>query len=254
MYVVTFCCYISPFSVHVRSPKRSTLFILIHARISLVKNRPSFWEPSPGPSSIGCKAAWRHARLFLSLLWRIVLFTSRHLACTEVHSTEAPFSELAQTVFFACARRTWEKTSVIKGLMHWGRHPRHSFCRRPLADWGALSNVGATLAQRSQARATAKAGQPGVKGSVGCGGTRRSYGSLLLTCGRRRSSVCSRPATSFLLLSDRRLPLQPDWSWFCGMWLQVRSEQPKVRSRRPLQLQCLFPPRHVLRPFKTLVL
>ena len=64
--------------------------------------------------------------------------------------------------------------------------------------------------RNARKRATAKAGQPGVKGSVGCGGTRRSYGSLLLTCGRRRSSVCSRPATSFLLLSDRRLPLQPD--------------------------------------------
>ena len=174
---------------------------MLHCALAVYR---SSFVASPGPSLTGCKAAWRYARLFLSLFSRIVLFTSCRLACRFLCRSARHQS----AVFGRCrpgysslmrARRTWDKTSVVKGL-HSGRH-----CRYLLILQGASGGLDrAARRWRNARKAAAKAGQPGVKGSVGCGGTRRCYGSLLDTCGRRRSSVCSR-----LLRSIRRMPLQP---------------------------------------------
>ena len=169
---------------------------------TLAVQRSSF-VASPGPSLTGCKAAWRYARLFLSLLSRIVLFTSRRLACRflcrSAQHQSAVFGRCRPGhSSLMCARRTWDKTSVVKGL-HSGRHCRYLLILQKAS--GGLDRA-ARRWRNARKRAAAKAGQPGVKGSVGCGGTRRCYGSLLVTC--RRSSVCSR-----LLRSIRRLPLQP---------------------------------------------
>ena len=65
---------------------------MLHCTLAVYR---SSFVASPGPSLTGCKAAWRYARLFLSLFSRIVLFTSRRLACrfsAEARGTKAPFS------------------------------------------------------------------------------------------------------------------------------------------------------------------
>ena len=164
----------------------------------------AFLWPHPGRARLAAKrrggtpgfSFHSFGALFFSL--RAILLAG---SCAEARSTKAPLSTGAGPgILLRCAREG-------RGRKHL-RYNLHSG-RTPLLTNFAGGGLDRTARRwrNARKRAAAKASQPGVKGSVGCGGMCHCYGSLLVTCGRRRSSVCSR-----LLRSIKRLPLQPQQS------------------------------------------
>lgn len=110
------------------------------------------------------------------------LFCSLHAtllagSCTEVHSTEAPFSALEagpDRLPRMCEKDLGENI-CNQGINALRTSPS------PLILQEAPPGLGRAEQRwrNARKRATAKAGQPGVKGSVGCGGTLRFFASYL---------------------------------------------------------------------------